>query len=106
MLTRPFLAILGANAVGMIVFLFSASRFWIEPEVADVPGANGGNAFGWIVFAAPIPFVFIVGSLMWIISRVRDANSIHRLRSAAFMLAVLVVFWTAVCLFDNAHHSV
>ena len=103
--TRPIPAFLAANAGGMIVFLLSASRFWIEPEVADVPGANGGNAFGWIVFAAPIPFVFIVGSLMWTISRLRGADSANRLRSAAFMLAVLVA-WTAVYLFDNAHHGV
>lgn len=101
--TRPTLALFAVNAGGVIAFLLSASRFWIEPEVADMPGANVGNAFGWFVFAAPIPLTFIVGSLIWIISRVRGADTTNRLRSTAFMLAVLVG-WVTACLFDNAHH--
>jgi hypothetical protein len=46
---------LAANAVGVIAFLLSASQFWIEPELKDEPGANGGAAFAG--FSGQRPFL-------------------------------------------------
>lgn len=103
--TRSTLAFLAANAGGIIAFPLSASRFWIEPEVADVPGANVENAFGWIVFAAPILILFVLGNLVWIIKQMPVAGLTHRLHYAALSLAVLPA-WSAAYLFDNVHHGV
>ena len=45
------------NAVGAAVYLIVASRlWWIEPAVADIPGASGGAAFIWF----PVSIYFFV----------------------------------------------
>ena len=54
---------LAVNALGILVFLARASRFWIEPELAEMPGASGGAAFGWIAMAAPIFAIFFLANL-------------------------------------------
>jgi hypothetical protein len=96
---------LAANAVGVIAFLLSASQFWIEPELKDEPGANGGAAFGWIFWAAPIFAVFFVANLFWL------AVSIRRIREPwSWLHAVtdllLIAGWWCAFGFDNAHHGI
>ena len=55
-----------ANLAGLLVFLgWSSSCCWIEPELADVPGASGGEAFVWA--AGPLPMLagFVLADLAW-----------------------------------------
>jgi hypothetical protein len=54
---------LAANIIGIAAFMASASRFWIEPELADVPGASIGNAISWTFEAAPIAVFFLLTNL-------------------------------------------
>ena len=105
MMSRQSSAFFALNAGGIATFLCLASRFWIEPELADVPGANGGNAFGWIVFAAPILILFVLGSLVWTTRHICRIGSVDRLRYGALIVVVLAA-WFAAYLFDNAHHGV
>lgn len=87
------------------MFLIAASKFWIEPELVDMPGANVGNAFGWIVYAAPIPAVFILGDLAWMALKTFKSGWADRARYTAVSLLVLAC-WAAAYLFDNMHHGV
>ena len=82
----------------------SASRFWIEPELADLPGASGGAAFGWIVMAAPIAVFFLLANLGWLTrSLLRPARSGEWITISLAIL--LVAAWIAAWLIDNAHHG-
>ncbi|MCW3846291.1 hypothetical protein OF829_03500 [Sphingomonas sp. LB-2] len=93
---------IAANAFGIAAFLTSASRFWIEPEVADIPGASGGAAFGWIVFAAPIAALFILANLGWLGVRLWRRQG----WCSAAIAVLLLAAWAGTWLFDNAHHGI
>jgi hypothetical protein len=94
-----------ANVVGMIVFLkWSASCCWIEPELKDVPGASGGEAFVWALGPLPILAVFVLSDLVWGMVAEVKAPPDRRLRVLAAPLLMLVG-WVAVFVFDGLHHG-
>lgn len=102
-LPRSHLVWMLVNLAGMAAFLAIASQVWIEPEVADVPGANVGNAFAWLVSAVPILLLFAIGNLGWM------AMSIFKRRTRLSGLAVgavVIACWIVAFLFDNAHHGI
>lgn len=93
-----------ANLAGMGWFLVAASEFWIEPELAHIPGVSVGAAFGWFVLAAPIFVSFMlahVAGLVWIMRSKRST-----LGSRALPLAITFAFWLAVYVYDNMHHGI
>lgn len=104
MIQRSTLAFVVANVVGIAIFLFVASNYWVEPELASVPGANVGSAFGWIVFAAPIPLMFLLGGAVWTTFKIAGAKSPDRVLYCRLSLAVLAL-WAVAYSFDNAHHG-
>ncbi len=104
MTTRAILPFAAFNAIGISIFLFVASYFWIEPDLANVPGASAGNAFGWIVYAAPIPLIFVVSDLIWMIVRIAKRPWSARLRYLGVFLGATVV-WAAACIIDGNHHG-
>ena len=104
MTLRSSISFVVVNAGGIEFFLCSASRFWIEPELADMPGVNVGNAFGWIILAAPIPILFIIGNLFWTIKQIRRTATADWFRYAAMNVTALAC-WFSAYLFDNAHHG-
>jgi hypothetical protein len=89
MVVRSSLLFLVINAAGIAMFLLVASCFWIEPELADVPGANGGNGFGWIIFAAPIPAIFLLGDPLLLAMKLVKSGWADRVRHIGVSLAVL-----------------
>ncbi len=104
MTQRSMLAFLVTNVVGIAIFLLGASNFWVEPELANVPGANVGSAFGWIVFAAPIPVMFLLGGVVWTTVKISRADWADRISYFGLSLAVLAL-WATAYFFDNAHHG-
>lgn len=84
--------------------MLAASTFWVEPELANVPGANVGAAFGWILFAAPIPLFFVFGNSFWIIVKLAKSGWAPRLWCTGSGLVALAC-WVVAYLFDNAHHG-
>ena len=104
MVLRSTLIFFATNAVGVAIFLFAASNFWVEPELANVPGANVGSAFGWIAFAAPIPVVFILADVVWTATKIVRANWANRVGYISICLTVLAL-WVAAYALDNAHHG-
>lgn len=57
MLTVGYLIL---NVMGALLFLAVASKTWIEPEVADIPGASGGAGIVWFLSAVPIFVLFVL----------------------------------------------
>jgi hypothetical protein len=95
---------LAGNALGIFIFLTVASRFWVEPDLADVPGANIGSAFGWIFFAAPIFGLFVLANLIWLVFSLW--RGVRTAEWASLSIAMLMLAtWCAAYRFDNAHHG-
>jgi hypothetical protein len=105
MAVRSALPFVASNVIGIGIFLFAASYFWIEPELANLPGANIGNAFGWILYAAPIAVLFVLGDLIWTAVKVVKSSWSARFQYIALSFAVLAC-WAAACIFDGNHHGV
>jgi hypothetical protein len=95
---------LAANVVGACAFLLIASRSWIEAELADIPGASGGQAFVWFISIAPILLLFVslnVTTVCWaIVSRFR-----HGLWPLSKLCWLSVPVWLCVVFVDSAHHG-
>jgi hypothetical protein len=93
------------NAVGIWAFLHVAAQSWIEPELADAPGASAGAGIAWSVSALPIVVLFgllhfVAGSII-----LREAVLTRRWVGAALVLGTGAC-WVAGFLFDNAHHGI
>lgn len=95
---------IAANALAAAVFLLSASRFWIEPELADIPGASAGDAFVWGVQALPIAAFFVLANLGWLLLSLLPA--LRGRPTSAMIAALLLAAWVVTLFFDNAHHAV
>lgn len=93
-----------ANLAGLILFLFVASHFWIEPELEGMPGASVGAAFGWAVFAFPLFASFMIAHVAKLVWLVRNPRGRPRRRYVA--LAVTLACWFAAYAYDNMHHGI
>lgn len=92
------------NLAGIALFLAVASHFWVEPELASEPGFNLGDAFGWLIFAAPILALFAIGNIVWLVAIVRAMPS--QWRSALLVFALMGGLWIGAFVFDGRHHGV
>ena len=104
MTRRATLLLLIINAIALALFLFIASDYWIEPELAGVPGANIGISFGWMLLAAPILLCFVAIDILCTVTAIVRADRPHRLKFAC-LGAALLACWVAAFLLDNAHHG-
>lgn len=57
----PFAA---TDAISIGIYLVTASCFWIQSELTNVPGTNIGNALCWIFYPAPIAASSVLGNLI------------------------------------------
>jgi hypothetical protein len=90
---------LALNAAGIALFFALAVKTWIEPELANVPGASGGAAFVWGLSALPVFLLFIVANFV--------AGFIaSRRRHGAIFVALTLVAWIAAFYFDGIHHGI
>ena len=53
------------NAIGIICYLWLASVCWMEPELANVPGASGGAPIVWGLTALPVLGLFCILDIFW-----------------------------------------
>jgi len=96
--------LLFANLLFATAFLLVASRTWIEPELAHIPGASGGAGLVWFVTAVPVlamATLLNLGVLLWC--------CVKRARSGAWPATrvawLIVLVWVSVLAFDNWHHG-
>jgi hypothetical protein len=95
---------LSANAAAACAFLAVASLWWIEPELADIPGASGGAGVLWFMTAVPIFVVSSVGNFCtfgWALLRRRSAGN-WPFGLGAWLIPLL---WLAVIIFDSSRHG-
>ena len=99
------IALISANVVAAAIYLIAASVGWVEPEVADVPGAAGGGAVVWFLFAVPVFLLSFLGNLSCLV-----LTTIHRYRKGQWRFfwwswfAVLALWCMAVA-FDFTRHG-
>jgi hypothetical protein len=97
------------NAFGVILFIGFASQCWIEPELANEPGASGGDAMVWGVTALPILAAFVLIDFLWLIFECIAylMKKTWRLGLAFLVIPVLVVpvMWAIAIYVDNSHHG-
>ena len=91
------------NALGMAVFLASASRFWIEPELAAIDGPSIGTAISWAFESLPIALVFILADLGWL--AVSLWHAVRKLPDSRLAAMLILYAWIALLFFDRAHHG-
>ena len=92
------------NLLGACIFLWVASKTWIHPELANLPGASGGNAISWFFTAVPILLVFLVVNIIstgwaamnWIRVKIWPLTNIS-------FLSLLI--WLLVIIIDNSRHG-
>ncbi len=95
---------LAMNAIGIVVFLALASRAWIEPELADVPGASGGDAFVWAGLVFPVLGFVALAHIVFAAVALRCFIKAKQWGGAAVLLLSSIA-WFVALLFDNMHHG-
>ena len=94
-----------ANLIGMALFLYLAVQTWIEPELANEPGASGGEFIVWAISALPVFLIFMLAHLGVGVAADRDRSRNGSWRGDIFV-GVTFVGWVAIFLYDNAHHGI
>lgn len=93
-----------ANLIGMALFLDLAVKTWIEPDLANEPGANVGDGIVWGLTALPILLLFMVAHFIFGVVAHRQRERIGSWRGEMFVGSTLVI-WVAIFIVDNAHHG-
>jgi hypothetical protein len=95
---------IAGNIAGTALFIGLASRSWIEPELAGIAGASGGQALVWFTTAVPILAVFALAHLL---AAARAIIQLARKRDWTAPAPVLITggLWMAAIWFDNLHHG-
>ena len=93
------------DTIGIVAFLVLASRSWIEPELADVPGASGGDAFVWAGLVFPVLGIVALTHIAFAAVASRRLAKAKRWREPA-VLILSSIAWFVALLFDNAHHGI
>ena len=99
--TRMFVLV---NTIGSILYLVTASSSWVEPEVANIPGARGGGALVWFLFVVPIFLLFFLGNIgvfIW--------SCVQRYRRGAWFLSkwglLVPLIWLLAIVLDFSRHG-
>jgi hypothetical protein len=87
------------------MFFALAVKTWIEPELANVPGASGGAFIVWGTTALPLFVLFVAANLLLSIKALRELIS-DKHRRGIIIVALTLVAWIAAFYFDHIHHGV
>ena len=93
-----------ANVIGMVLFLHFATKTWIEPELANEPGASGGEFMVWGLSALPIFLLFMLAHFAFGLAAHRQFQTRGSWRGETLVCFTLLC-WIGVFLYDNAHHG-
>ncbi len=98
---RTTAALVGANALGIALYLWGAAHAWAIPaERAAGITVITGEPFIWAGFVLPVLTVFGVVDALWAF---RALVPLPRLRDARVGLVVAAA-WAVAIAFDFAHH--
>lgn len=100
--TIPLLLI---NTIGVVAYLYFSPLGWVEPQVADIPGAVGGGAMLWGLTALPIfllcQLINVGAGITSLISRMRWGDW-----TLSWPVWILVPIWIGAVAFDVSHHGI
>lgn len=91
------------NLIALGAFILLASKAWLEPELKDVPGANGGAGVFWALTALPILLATFVTDLVWFGRAVAHAIAAKDRQPMWGALGCAAV-WMLAVVFDQFHH--
>ena len=92
------------NGCGIAAYLFLASWTWIEPSLADMPGASDGAAFVWAFGAARVPCICFLIDVVWM---ALELNSPERApRGFGLALLLVPVLWVVAIYVDFSRHGI
>lgn len=93
------------NVVAVLCYLIAASLSWVEPELADVPGASGGAPFVWFLLAVPVFLLSVLSNfigLSWaLIYRWRRGQPYFYWPVWIF----IIILWVAAVALDYSRHG-
>ncbi len=98
------IAMLALNATGIFAYLSFAKPCWIEPELADFPGASGGASIIWGLTAFPILLLFLLLNSLWVLV-IGIAYLRHRGTAIQPALWLALVLWGVAIYVDFSHHG-
>jgi len=93
------------NLIAIVAFMLVASNEWIEPELADVPGASGGAGIVWVLVVFPIFLGCGLLDLMWVILVCFVCKWKEMWRLGLAFLPILAV-WLGALYVDGLHHGI
>jgi hypothetical protein len=104
-ITPPSTLLLVLNGIGVITYLVFASRCWIEPELADFPGASGGAPIVWGLTALPILLFFALLDFIWgsALAVIYVRRRIAPLHPALLFVPII---WGAAIYLDFSRHGI
>ena len=92
------------NVATMIWYVHVASKYWIEPSLADVPGASGGAFVGW--FATAVPIVAWCAVLNWLWVAFECFLPMQKSpRWLGVTILVVPLLWAVALYVDFSHHG-
>ncbi len=95
-----------ANLIGIALFLHLAAKTWIEPELANEPGASGGGeAIVWFFSAFPVFLFFMLAHFASGLVAHRQRAQSGRWRGE-LLVSCTLLFWLAAFFIDNDHHGI
>ena len=86
------------------LFLYVASDTWIEPDLAEIPGASGDAGLVWFVSAGP----FLAAATLLNLIVLAWCSVLYVRREAwpvSWLAWLMVPIWLVTLWFDNAHHG-
>jgi hypothetical protein len=93
-----------ANLFAAILYLGVASISWIEPELAEFPGASGGAGLVWFMTAVPV-FLLSVALNLGALARAYAIRRREGLWPASGWAWLLVLLWILALYLDNSRHG-
>jgi hypothetical protein len=91
---------LAANVAGMVVYLYAASRLWVQPGEEGMPPQGLGDAFYWLMFLVPIMGAFLVFNCVALLAVVRGRAETP-FRTALLLWFVVVTLWGGTLAVDH-----
>ena len=98
--------LIAANFFAVVVYLTAASAGWVEREIENFPGAAGGGAIVWFIFAVPVFLLSLLGNFGCFLMAL-----IHRRRTGQWRFfwwgwLAVVGLWLAAVAYDFSRHGV
>ena len=94
---------IAANILGLALYLYFASKTWIEPELRGENVATGGVAMVWGLSALPILLVFFLADGIWFAMGLARGLKRGDWRTLPALVVVGLV-WLGTVWFDFARH--